>query len=141
MGPYVLVLMFVGFGVLFTFLGYSNVKSVRRKRATWLFLPGKVVEFVESEGDKGKTFYAPVYRYTVSGTEYTAASDTASSPPDYKVGDTVNLVVNPTKPGESEINDKNKTVFSWGVLWAGVVALAVGVVVAWFVVTGQAKTP
>lgn len=141
MGPYVLALMFVSFGVLFTFLGYSNVKSVRRKRATWLAFPGTVVDLVESEGDKGKTLYAPVYRYKVNGTEYTATSDTASCPPDYKVGDTVNLVVNPGKLGESEIIDKTTTIFSWGVLWAGVVTFAVGILVAWIMITGHMKTP
>jgi hypothetical protein len=139
MGPYVLVLMFVGFGCLFTFLGYSNVKSVRMKRATWLALTGSVVDFVESEGDKGKTLYAAVYRYTVNGTEYTARSATASSPPGYKVGDTINLVVNPAQLWDSEVIDSNTTVFSWGVLGMGLLALAAGVVVAWFVITGQMK--
>jgi hypothetical protein len=139
MGTYVLALMFVGFGCLFTYLGYFNVKSARMKRATWLPLTGSVVDFVESPGEEGKTFYAPVYRYTVDGTECTATSATASSPPGYKVGDTVKIVVNPAKPGDSEINDRNTTMFSWGVLGMGVLALVAGLVVAWFAITGPMK--
>ena len=135
MGLYILVLMFVGIGALFTFLGYSNMKSARLKRATWLHVQGTVVRLEERPGDRGGTLYAPVYRYFADG-EHTATSATASSPPEYKVGDPINLVVNPTNATESEVMDKDTAIFSYGLMAAGVVCLAVGVLVAWLLTTG-----
>jgi hypothetical protein len=139
MGPYVLVLMFVGIGGLFTLLGHSNLKSIRKNRATWLSIQGAVVDLVERTGSKGKTLYAPVYRYTVSGAEYTATSNTASTPPGYKVGDPIKLVVNPEKPGDSEVIDSSTWIFSCGLLTMGVLVLAIGILLAWLVATGKLK--
>ncbi len=139
MGPYVLVLMFVGVGVLFTYLGYASIVSTRKKVATWLHLQGTVVGFEEQQGSKGTTLYAPTYKYTADGREHTATSDTASSPPDYKVGDPVNLVVNPIKTDESEVIDRTTGIFTYGIFAAGVVCLAVGLLVGWLVVSGQMR--
>jgi Protein of unknown function (DUF3592) len=136
MGLYVLVAMFVGAGVLFAVLGWSQIVSNRRKLASWLHVQGTVVGLQARPGDKGGTLYAPVYRFTADG-EHTATSGTASSPPDYKVGDPINLLVNPVKADESEVFDKNTTLFSYGVAAVGVVCLAVGLLVLWLVVSGQ----
>jgi Protein of unknown function (DUF3592) len=137
MGPYVLVLMFVGVGALFTYLGWNQMVSTRQKLATWLRMQGTVVGFEERPGSKGRTLYAPKYRYTADGREHTATSEVASSPADYQAGDTVNLVVNPLKTEESEVVDGNTMIFSYGMLAAGVVALAVGLLVLWAVASGQ----
>lgn len=139
MGPYILALMFVGGGALFTLLGYSNLKDARMKRATWLAVQGTVTDLVARPGSKGSTLWAPVYRYTAYGKEYTATSGTASSPAGYKVGDPINLVVNPAKPDDSDVMDRSTTMFSWGFLAMGVLVLAVGILVSWLVVTGQMK--
>lgn len=136
MGLYVLVAMFVGAGVLFGALGWSQIVSTRRKRATWLRVQGTVVGMQEQLGDKGRTLYAPVYRFFADG-EHTATSATASAPPGYKVGDPINLLVNPVKADESEVLDKNTAIFSYGIAAVGVVCLAVGLLVLWLVVSGQ----
>ncbi len=137
MGLYVLAFMFVGAGVLFGFLGWSQIVSNRKESATWLRVQGTVVRMEERPGDRGGTLYAPVYRFFADG-EHTATSTTASSPPDYKVGDTVNLLVNPVNAGESEIVDRNTAIFSYGVAAAGAVCIAVGLLVLWLVVSGGA---
>jgi hypothetical protein len=136
MGLYVLVAMFVGVGILFTWLGWSNVVSTRREIATWLHVDGTVTGLEEQPDSKGYTLYAPVYRYHADG-EHTATSKTASRPASYKVGDTVRLVVNPSNASESEVIDATTGIFSYGLMAAGVVALAVGLLVLWLVVSGQ----
>ncbi|MGE5236024.1 MAG: DUF3592 domain-containing protein [Acidobacteriota bacterium] len=138
MGPYVLVLLFVGIGALFATLGWSQIVSNRRKLATWLRVEGTVVGLEERPGSKGMTLYAPVYRFFADG-ERTATSAVAASPPAYQVGDRVNLIVNPVNAGESEVIDKNTAIFSYGALAAGVVCLAVGFLVLWLVVSGQMR--
>ena len=139
MGPYVLVLMFVGVGALFTYLGHASIVSTSEKLAMWLRMQGTVVGFEERQGSKGMTLYAPTYKYTADGREHTVTSGTASSPPDYKVGDPVNLVVNPIKTDESEVIDGSTGIFTYGIFAAGVVCLAVGLLVGWLVVSGQMR--
>ena len=136
MGLYVLVAMFVGVGALFTWLGWSAVVSNRRRVATWLHVDGTVTGLEERPGSKGTTLYAPVYRFFADG-EHTATSGTASSPPDYKVGDPIKLVVNPVNPGESDVVDANMAIFSYGILAAGIVCLAVGLLVLWLLLSGR----
>lgn len=138
MGLYVLAAMFVGVGVLFTWLGCNAVVSTRKKLEAWLRVQGTVIRLEERPGDEGGTLYAPMYRYTADG-EHTATSRTASSPPDYKVGDPINLLVNPVKADELEVIDGTTATFSYGLPAAGVVALAVGLLVLWLVASGQAN--
>ncbi|MBZ5590424.1 MAG: DUF3592 domain-containing protein [Acidobacteriia bacterium] len=136
MGLYVLVAMFVGVGVLFSWLGWNAIVSTRKKLASWLRVEGTVVGLEEQPDNRGRTLYAPVYRYTADGV-HTATSSTASSPSRYKVGDPVRVVVNPVKADESEVIDATTAIFSYGLMAAGVVALAVGLLVLWLVVSGQ----
>jgi hypothetical protein len=138
MGVYVLALMFLLGGLLFTLLGYSNLVSTRKERATWLAVAGTVIDFREESGDRGRTLYAPVYRYLVDGTPYTATSKIAASPPGYSIGDPIQVFVNPSKPGQSDVV-AGTGVFSYGMLAMGLLALAVGVLVAWLGFTGQMR--
>jgi len=136
MGVYVLVLMFVGAGVLFGLLGWSQIVTDRKRSASWLRVQGTVVRLEERPGSRGSTLYAPVYRFFADG-EHTATSATASAPPDYSVGDTVSLLVNPVNAGESEVVDRNTAIFSYGVAAVGVVCLAIGLLVFWLVISGR----
>ncbi len=82
--------------------------------------------------------YAPVYRFFADG-EHTATSGTAASPPRYKVGDPINLLVNPANAGESVVEDSTMGLFSYGVLAVGVVCLALGALVLWLALSGAIK--
>lgn len=134
---YVLAAMFVIGGALFALLGYSNLVSTRKKRATWLAVEGTVIDFAEVRGDKGRTLYAPVYRYTLDGNHYTATSRISSSPPDHNVGDSIRVLVNPARKNDSDVLNGSVSVFTYGMVAMGVLAVAVGVFVAWLAFTGQ----
>jgi hypothetical protein len=138
MGVYILAFMFVIGGVLFGGLGYANVVSAKKKRATWLAVAGTVIDFREQVGDKGRTLYAPVYRYVIDGTPYTATSKVAASPAGYNIGDPIDVLVDPSRPGQSDIL-AGSGVFGYGMLAMGLLCLAVGLLVAWLGITGQMK--
>jgi len=136
MGLYVLAFMFVAGGALFAFLGCSQIVANRKRRASWLRVVGTVVKLEEQPDERGRTLYAPVYRFFADG-EHMATSTTASAPPDYNVGDPINLLVNPLNSAESEVVDRNTAIFSYGPAAAGAVCLALGLFVLWLVVSGR----
>ncbi len=139
MGPWVLAGLFVLVGAIFTALGYANLESTRRKRATWIAVPANVVSLAEVPGDKGRTLYAPVYKYWDGNEERTATAAIASSPARYKAGDEIRILVDPMNRAESELLDRSVSIFTWGLMAVGLFVLAIGVLLLWLVVTGQLK--
>jgi hypothetical protein len=137
MGPYVLALVFLVVGAVFSLFGYSNLVSKRKKRATWLTVEGSVVNFAEELGDHGRTLSAPIYQYTIDGEQYTATSKIRSFPPRYKIGDRITIVVNPTRPNDSDIMDSGFSIFTHGLLAVGMLLLALGILIAWLALTGR----
>jgi hypothetical protein len=117
--------------------------STRKKRETWLAVEGTVVDFIERETDPGsgrsRTLYAPVCKYTLDGQQYHCTSKIAAFPPRYKVGDPIPLVVNPAKPSDADVLDASISLFTYGAIALGVLVLAVGVLIARLVLTGQMK--
>ncbi len=83
--------------------------------------------------------YSPVYRYTMNGVERTARSDTGSSVAEYEVGDTIKLLVNPEQPTETDVIDGSAAMFSYGLLAAGLAAIAGGLLIGWLLVTRGAS--
>ncbi len=75
---------------------------------------GTVVDLVQSRSssDSGDRYtYAPVVRFdTAQGETVTFTSSVASSPPSYRVGETVDLLYSPTEPKRARIRD-------WFSLW------------------------
>jgi len=140
MGPWVFAGLFLLVGGLFAALGYSNLKSTRQKRSTWVMVPAKVVDLAGVPGDKGRTLYAPVYRYWAGNAERTATATIASLPARYKVGDDIQVLVDPMNPAESELLDRTTALFTWGLLAVGLFTLAIGILILWLVVTGQMTT-
>jgi len=140
MGPWVFAGLFLLVGGLFAALGYSNLKSVRLKRATWVAVPAKVVDLAEVPGDKGRTLYAPVYRYWAGNADRTATATVASLPPRYKVGDDIQILVDPMNAADSELLDRTTALFTWGLMATGLFVLAIGFLVLWLVATGQMQT-
>lgn len=141
MGPYVLALMFLLGGAVVARLGYANLVRTNRKRATWLACQGIVTELVEEfdADNRGKPLFAPVYRYTAGGREYTAKSGIAARPARYRVGDPIPVFVNPQKPNDSDVLDGSITLFTYGAIAIGVLVFAVGVLVFWLAASGQMK--
>ena len=138
MGLYVLAFMFVGAGALLGLSGWAQIRSNRRKSASWLRVQGTVVRLEAQGSDRGRALYAPVYRYFADG-EHIATSTTASAPPDYQVGDPIGLLVDPLDVGKSEVVDSNTALLSYGPAAAGAVCFAFGVLVIWLVATGRAR--
>lgn len=128
--------MFIVGGALFAFIGYRNLISTRKKRAEWVAFEGTVIDFSEKEDDDGETLYAPIYRYTVDGKEYTATSKLASRPPAFNVGDPITILVNPVRYDESDVAG-GSGVFTFGFIVIGLLVAALGLLVAWLVYTGQ----
>jgi len=136
-GVWILTGMFLFIGGLFTWLGYGNLKTARERRATWIAVQGTVTGLAEVAGSKGTTLYAPVYKYFFYGGEHTVTSDTASSPPAYREGDPIQLLVNPMNSSESTVMDRTVSIFSYGLMAAGLLCLAVGLLLVWLAATGQ----
>ncbi len=140
MGPWVFAGLFLLVGGLFAALGYSNLKSTRLKRATWAAVPAKVVDLAEVPGDKGRTLYAPVYRYWAGNAERTTTATVASLPPRYEVGDDIEILVDPMNAADSELLDRTTAIFTWGLMAVGVFVLAIGGLVLWLFATGEMQT-
>lgn len=139
MGPVIMVLLFVGIGGLLVWLGWSEVVANRQKKATWLRVQGEITGFEQRRGSKGLVLHAPVYRYWAGGQEHVATSQIASSNPGCGVGDTIELLVNPAKPGESTPLGAHMALFSWGMLLMGGFCAALGLLVGWLAFTGALK--
>lgn len=133
---YVFAALFVAGGILFAVAGYSNLVAARKRRAEWVAAEGTVIDFSEQAGDKGKTLYAPVYRYTHDGVEHTAVSKVASRPPGYLVGDPITILVNPAQPSESDVGS-GAEVFTYPMMGLGLLVLVLGLFLAWLAFTGQ----
>ena len=106
---------------------------------TWLYV-AVVVDLAEVPGDKGRTLYAPVYRYWAGNAERTATATVASRPARYKVGDDIQVLVDPLNAADSELLDGTTALFTWVLMAVGLFVLAIGFLVLWLVVTGQMQT-
>lgn len=137
MGKFVFFGMFFFVGVLFTLIGWSGVRDARKRLAEWTKVEGTVTGFDERPGSRGKTLYAPRYAFRIGGEEGAGTASTASSPPDYEVGDAVRLLVNPANLLESVIVDKNTLLFSWGFFAAGAAVLAISFLILWAILAGK----
>jgi hypothetical protein len=96
-----LVATFIFFGIG-TFLGYQRYQFFSQNKAT---TEGKVIQNVEKKRKKGyktKISYSPIFQFsTPEGQTYTIASDLATNPAQYEVGEQVKLYYNPAKPDEA----------------------------------------
>lgn len=125
-GAIAFFLLFCGIGGLFTWFGFSKLLTIRDRRRNWVALEGSVTGLEERPGNEGDTLYAPVFSYTVNGREVTKVSDVASTPPAYRVGDRIRLLVDPRGRKDPMVADKSLWIFSCGLLAMGLVCLAAG---------------
>jgi hypothetical protein len=136
---YLLVFLFVVFGAFFAYVGYSLVSSNRRKLATWIHVEGTVIELVGkpyATARGPRLVYAPKFRYTVHGAERTVTSGTASWPPEFAVGDTVGVIVNPENTSEADVLGRSTSV-GYAFVAGGLVVTTIGLLFTWAVLTGR----
>jgi hypothetical protein len=66
---------------------------------------GTVIEMEESSSaESGCCVYSPVVQFEVNGQSYTFDSGNASDPPQYEVGEQVEVLYNPTDPNTAQID-------------------------------------
>ena len=94
-------LFFAGFCLWGAYAGYVSWKLDNEGETTI----GRVVEMKESDnGDNGCCVYSPVIEFEANGQTYSFEGDTASDPPQYKVGEEVSVIYDPAKPDTAQIN-------------------------------------
>lgn len=133
MTSWILTGMGILFGAIFTVAGCLILASARRKLASWITVEGSVVRLEEREDDHdedGGTLYAPVYRYVLNGKEHTAASEVWSGRPGHRVGDVVQLLVNPENANDSVIKDRSVFTMAYVMMAVGIPVLAACVLLA-----------
>lgn len=137
MASYALPIVFLLAGAILTALGCANLKSTRRKQASWLALRGSVVGLQTHVGDQGRTMYAPTYEYSADGRDYRATAKISASLARYRVGDSIPVLVNPTNHSDSDVMDSSVSMFTYGFLFLGLFMLAIGGLLLWLALSGQ----
>ncbi len=96
--------IFGGVGLLLLFGGaYFYDDSVKAQKDT-ILVKGRVVDLSLSYGSKGSKLYTPVVDFELNNQTYTIRGSVASSPPDFEVGEEVELFLKPNQPQEAKIN-------------------------------------
>jgi hypothetical protein len=94
-------LFFAGFCLWGAYAAYTSWTLEQTGTVT----TGIVVEMEESsDGDGGCCVYSPVIEFSAAGQTYTLEGDTASSPPQYEVGEEVSILYDPANPDTAQIN-------------------------------------
>lgn len=72
---------------------------------------GKIVEMIPSEDREGNTRYSPVFTFPdANGIEHRVKCSWSSSPPNFKVGDSIIVLYPASNPEDAAIN-------TWWALW------------------------
>jgi len=102
--PILIGLPFLGFGVNTLFETYRDVQ-------VFVDVKGTVIDLIASTDEDG-TSYAPVVRFTTRAGEKTFYyTNYYTSPPDFQIGDPVDMLYNPADASDARIN-------TWHRLWA-----------------------
>lgn len=112
---------FLLFGLLFFATGSGLTYRQRSLESRGLEAVGVVVGLAESQGSDGST-YAPVVRFkTSSGQSVEFTSSYYSSPPDYEVGQSVNVAYPTETPEKAVIKGDGQLLHSIFMLVGGVI--------------------
>lgn len=95
-------LFFAAFCLWGVYAGY-NSWQLQTNGVTTTAVVTSLDEQSDSEG--GCCTYVPVLEYTVNGQNYTIRGNTASSPPQYRVGEKVSILYDPSTPEKAQINN------------------------------------
>ena len=94
-------LLFAGFCLWGVYAAYTGWQLQTRGETT----TGLVVQMEESSTSEGGCcVYSPVVEFNVNGQTYTFESGNASDPPQYKVGDVVDVRYDPAAPATAQID-------------------------------------
>ena len=94
---------FVVFGILSAVFAIGGVNlflyDCNLRKSCSARVEAVVVENVRHGGSRSRNSVAPVFEYEFNGTSFRIESNVATYPPRLKVGERVNLLVNPENPG------------------------------------------
>jgi hypothetical protein len=100
--------IFMGVGVLLLTIAAWFIVSNNQFEKRAKHVKGKVIDYssYDSRDDDGDytTMYSPVFEYEFKGKTYTYTSSTGSSGKDYKIGERVEVLVDPENPEEVLVN-------------------------------------
>lgn len=100
----------------------SIVSRVSERSKCSVHMTGVVIENIEKEDSEDGTSYIPVIKYTYKDKEYKKRGDIENSLPMFKVGDEVEILVNPNNPSQMLIDLEN--IYSWIIM---IVFIIIGV--------------
>ncbi len=97
-GKYIAVIFL--FILLFTFIALNIMHS--QKIAHYVDVEAEVIDIIVKEADDiGESDkYAPIFKFTYEGKEYTRRHPSYSSPSQYSIGDRTTLSINPVNPDD-----------------------------------------
>ena len=136
-GMLVAILIMIGLGLIGIGL-WMLMKERKKKAACSAAVTAELVGYnkkTESEIEEGKiqhtAYYYPVFRYTVGGEEYTAASSFGTNKRRWKVGAQVNIFYNPEDPGMARAPGEFGGYFGFAVATIlGLACMAFGILAA-----------
>lgn len=94
-------LFFLAFCLWGAYAAYNSYNLGKNGEET----TGIVIALEESSNaDNGCCVYSPIIEFTANGQTYTIEGDSASYPPEYEVGEEVQILYNPQNPNNAQIN-------------------------------------
>ncbi|TAK11388.1 MAG: DUF3592 domain-containing protein [Anaerolineae bacterium] len=123
----ILNLVFIG---LF-FWGYYYFQNSLHLSRNGVDIPAVVVLNIRSEDAEGGEVFTPLFEYTYEGQTYTVEGNVASYPPQYDLGESETLLVDPADPARAGVH-------SWVDLWGATAGLWAGAGIGALVTNGAA---
>ena len=130
-------LVYAAVGILFILFGVLSLKKTNAKLARCVApAMGRVVrvdvEYKENErGHRSVESYTPVFEYIVNGASVESPSNVGSTNKnEYKVGDSAEILFNPSKPREFVIKGKSAKSgkgFSFVMMLIGILMIVLGI--------------
>ena len=124
-----LCVFFILFGGVFVFVSHV-IKNSHEKmmKACDVTVTGTVIENKLEYNDETESYH-PVFRYEYNGKTYSERYSVGSSPPDYKVGETKELMISSADPTKFFVKgDKSFKLFEWVFSIAGWLVIGFGVI-------------
>ena len=107
------------FGLVFTVIGVYQLIGSMRFVSGAEKAKGEVIELVWRTDNDGDRVAAPLVAFTVEGQRYLFTSKTASKPPSYDVGETVDVLYRPDAPSDARI-DTFWQIYGSSLLFSGI---------------------